>query len=112
MTNGWQRVTRATPCPICKKPDYCCIGTKWILCMRSESSRPCKSGGWFHELTGAPVAPRPKQSPEPKADLDPMLIKWRWQTEPVRITELANALGVTLLSLRLLGVSWAPEHRA
>src|SRR5437667_7355916 len=99
MTNGWQRVTRATPCPICKKPDYCCIGTKWILCMRSESSRPCKSGGWFHELTSAPIAPRPKQAPEPSVDVHAMLRKWQNETKPMRIDYLADLLGVTQKSL-------------
>lgn len=45
---NWVRVKRNKPCPICGRPDWCSVsedGTV-VVCMRTESPKPCKSGGW------------------------------------------------------------------
>ena len=44
----WIRVSKAAPCGICKKPDWCCRGEKGWCCMRVESARLFNNGGWYH----------------------------------------------------------------
>ena len=59
MSGEWGRVSRATPCPICEKPDWCTValdGTA-ACCMRIESGVAAKNGGWVHRL--GPAAPLP-----------------------------------------------------
>jgi hypothetical protein len=109
--NDWQRVTRLNPCPICKRPDWCCIGEFFVNCMRIQSARSCSNGGWFHQLD-AKVAPMPKLPPEPKIDVWPLFNKWQSRTVPDRISQLARLLGIDELPLRALGVAWAEEHDA
>src|SRR5438128_3543256 len=112
MSEGWQRVTRAAPCAICGKPDYCTVGTFWNCCMRVASDKPCKNGGWLHPLNGAPVMPRAKEAPEPTIDALSMWKRWKEQTPPTSVAELATVLGVKVVALQLLNVTWAPEHFA
>ena len=71
--NGWHRVSRREPCPICQKPDWCGVSADGAVChcMRVESANPCPSGGWFHFLVERPkreFAPRrmPKPPVRPK----------------------------------------------
>lgn len=47
---SWLRVTRRQRCPICDRPDWCSIAEEGdlIVCMRTESPYPCRSGGWYH----------------------------------------------------------------
>ena len=47
-----KRVSRSTPCPICGKPDWCSISDNGevALCMRIQSSMPCKNSAWLHFL--------------------------------------------------------------
>jgi hypothetical protein len=37
----WQRVSRGSPCPICRRPDWCAVSANGtvVLCQRVESSR-------------------------------------------------------------------------
>jgi len=50
----WQRVSKAQPCPICEKPNWCSVSSEGTVacCMRIESDKPCKGdgGGWIHRL--------------------------------------------------------------
>lgn len=63
-TNKWVRVTRAEPCPICERPDYCTRTTDGaaVKCMRVESDKPVAKGGWLHKLADPlPEVPPPKK---------------------------------------------------
>lgn len=66
----WVRVTRAEPCPVCERPDWCARtadGTV-VMCMRVESEFPVEKGGWIHRFTEPlPPVPAPKEV-EKKAD--------------------------------------------
>lgn len=59
MKQEWLRVTRAEPCPICEKPDWCGVSRDgvWAVCMRTESWKATRNGGWLHRLRDLPAPP-------------------------------------------------------
>jgi len=59
--NPWTRVTKKHPCPICGKPDWCTYrpGTRKVACMRVESKKPTKNGGFLHYTDDAVKRPEP-----------------------------------------------------
>ena len=65
--NGWKRVTRRNPCPICRHGDWCGVSDDGVVChcMRVESANPCPSGGWFHFLKERPQRPTARHGPKP-----------------------------------------------
>lgn len=110
----WIRTSPKTPCPICKKPDWCMIGEKFVLCNREPSSMPASGGGYLHRIDGKrPVyKPPPKAQPEaPKVDFRAMLSTWAAQA-PNTLPALADSLGVSVATLQALGATWANWHRA
>ena len=113
MRSGWVRVTADNPCPVCGRPDWCRIGTKSIHCMRLESQRPAKQGGWYHAINGAtsaelPVEPTKKEKSDAELDamFRPQVEKWRKAATPKPLEILAELLGVGVPSLQYLGVGW------
>lgn len=50
----WQRVSKAHPCSICAKPDWCTVSDDGSVacCMRIESEKSMRNGGWLHRLDG------------------------------------------------------------
>jgi len=56
MNDGWLRVSRARPCAICHKPDWCTYQADVACCMRVQSERPAANGGWLHGGTPRPAA--------------------------------------------------------
>lgn len=54
MSKEWVRVNKEFPCPICGKTDWCCVTPdgKLCNCMRIESDKLLKNGGWLHKLDG------------------------------------------------------------
>lgn len=71
------RVTRRSPCPVCKKPDNCAVSSdgRIAYCRRVPSGRRGSDGGWTHFLSGAmrpavpaPVPARPYQESSPRRD--------------------------------------------
>ena len=71
MSSGWVRVSRAHPCIVCGKVDWCGISADGVVChcMRVESPHPCPSGGWFHFLVERPrreCVPRIPLFPKPQ----------------------------------------------
>lgn len=74
------RVTKKRPCRVCAHPDWCGISPDGALavCMRVESMKSARNGGWIHILDESnprprfvrkPVAPIVKRS-APASDLD------------------------------------------
>ena len=112
----WVKTSAANPCPICKKPDWCMIGEKFILCNRQPSTLPASGGGYLHRVNerNAPAIPwrKPDPRPEPpKIDFDGMLLRWGMGTAR-RLVALANTLGVDVEALKALGAVWADFHQA
>jgi hypothetical protein len=117
----WARVTRHRPCCICGKIDWCGTSPDGTLacCMRVQSGRPAKNGGWLHRIAGAPVRPIPRpsmpQAQRPRActvDWAAMLRRFGRDTAATEVERLAAMLGVSADSLFHLGVVWAAPHHA
>jgi hypothetical protein len=111
----WKRVSRAEPCPVCGKPDYCgrTVDGLAVRCMRVESENEVKDKngglGWYHVLK-YPLPPAPPPKPiEKKAD-------WTKEAKAMfdhekahdKRCELADALSVSVESLESLrvGIGW------
>jgi len=59
MKGNWKRVTKNSPCPICKKPDWCMVTSDGdvAICQRIESNRRVGDAGWLHRIGGAIGSP-------------------------------------------------------
>lgn len=69
----WDRVSRETPCPICRKSDFCEVSNDGLVvhCMRIASDLPStyRLGGWLHLLkTKASWAARKTAAPRNKTE--------------------------------------------
>jgi hypothetical protein len=116
-TGEWHRVRKATPCGICGKPDWCCRGEKGWCCMRVESDRMVKNGGWFHPFETAramepPPPSRPASHEARMPDFSALMHGWRDATGAETLTEIARSLGVSERSLSWLGTAWAADWDA
>lgn len=72
----WNRVSRSRLCPVCGKADWCLRANddSAALCMRIESDRPGKFGGWIHRLVEdgwKPTRWRPVRKTSRNADVVP-----------------------------------------
>jgi hypothetical protein len=117
---SFQRVSKANPCPVCKKPDWCRVfADGWVECMRVQSDKPAKSGGWMHwqgdELHGAHGVTRPTSAPKwqpPPINATKLMREWRAATAPAALEAFAASLGVSTVSLTAVGTTWAAPHTA
>lgn len=113
----WIRVTKVEPCLICKKPDYCGVSAdgRVACCMRVESEKRARNGGWIHVLKENPVPYVPVKLPQKKRLSDselhdmwmPKVDKlWDWGRRPLK--GLAAQLGVAPWALDALLVGYGP----
>ena len=127
MTDGqWKRCTRATPCRVCGKPDWCCFTHDAAYCMRAEDApagwrkikEPLEGGAVFVD-EGAEKAPgyvRTERLPEP----EPEVTDWRPYFErfdnavgpALARCRIDQLLGVSMMSLVTLNIGWCDESRA
>lgn len=73
MSKLWPKVSKERPCPICERSDWLCrFGDKAIVCMRVESQKPARDGGWYHFYDDKNPKPPiiPKRIQMPKVNLD------------------------------------------
>lgn len=120
MKFTWVRVNKNEPCKVCGYKEWCtvCPELGLALCMRIESKRPSKNsmGGWLHSLDknqAKQIKHAEKQPEAPTIDankiMQSLLTDQKWNGMQQR---LAESLGVSLNSLRVMGCAWAPQHRA
>jgi hypothetical protein len=112
----WQRVSKAHPCPVCGKPDWCAVAKNGATayCMRVPSNRKSRSqaGGYIHQLNDDsqhPIASLERAKPKPNdtalhVELEP--VAKRALGDALHTEKLAGLLGVTQKSLELLEVGW------
>jgi hypothetical protein len=114
---SFTRVSKTKPCPICKKPDWCRVfADGWVECMRVQSDRPAKSGGFLHRQSQLrslePGRFRPTLPPPPQINATVMHRTWLAATPAAALEDLAASLGVSVASLVAVGAAWAPAHAA
>ena len=114
---SFTRVSRAHLCPICKHGDWCRVfADGWAECMRVQSDKPAKSGGWMHRLCLLPTFPEPQRASRsrltPTINATRMMREWFAATTPVELDDFAASLGVTTASLTAVGAAWAAPHSA
>jgi hypothetical protein len=113
----WTRATKAFPCAVCQKEDWCSFHPNWFggpgwSCMRTDSPRLLKNGGHWHPLGSKPQFV-PKSPPEaPEIDAGALMEQFRSNTRTEQIARLATVLGVSTDSLIATGCAWATPHRA
>lgn len=107
----WIRVSKSNPCIICGRKNWCAVSAngKIAYCMRIESSKPCKSGGWIHKLDDCQlISTVPKRKPKPTTApvKNFYALAMRYKNSLKRYDILANELGVSTESLKRLEVGW------
>ena len=110
----WNRVSRSVPCPICGRPDWCGVAPDGsvAICMRVESDRPTRNGGWLHSL-GEPRPPaepheRRKPSAPPAPNFPNLWRLWRQATTPADMEAFGAELQVSPHALDRLGAARSP----
>ena len=125
----WRRVSKREPCPVCGRPDWCLLAgpegnPTAALCPRVESSNRCGEAGWLHVLRddGPVWAPwrrtirkavrMMREAEPPEIDFGKLASECQAALNPEALGRLACNLGLSLESLRRLGVGWSAAHRA
>lgn len=120
MPGDWRRVTKAHPCPVCEKPDWCMVtgpedSPFAAICSRIKSRKPAgtKGAGWVHRLREDPDRAKPVERPKPRRATDTELERiWRpiaaklHEERGCHLEELARQLGVASWSLHALRVGY------
>ena len=108
--SDFRRVNREQPCPICKKTDWCGVSADgvWCVCMRVQSDRRAKNGGWVHRLIDAPRVdyvpppPRRKGGGNQLASMEGYHNALRMRWDAVWLDGLALTIGVEMDALERL----------
>jgi hypothetical protein len=114
MELSFRRVSKASPCPQCGKPDWCTVGDYGVVCMRVQSAKAVKNGGWFHAFDAAlarPVAPPPRRQP-PAINATALHRGWLAATTAEVLAAFAATLGLSAAAVAAVGAAWAPPHAA
>jgi hypothetical protein len=130
MRGNWNRVTKAHPCPICGRPDWCLFtgpegSPTEAICARTESPKRCGEAGWLHKLTDEDnrddwrrvrrivIPSRPEFNRTAAAiDFERLAHRCDAALKPEALERLADSLGLTAASLRRLSVGWSARHVA
>ena len=123
MSNrDWLRSSKSNPCPICDHTDWCLVSADGssALCMRVESDRPSRSGGWDHRLResdrsrrdGWKVVRRIESVSVSSTDWLELAKRLHRSCSSKGYAWLSNRLGISERSLRSLRVGWNGENRS
>jgi len=116
--SAMRRVSTKSPCPVCKKPDWCLLGKDVALCMRVTSSRVKSmadgSVGYIHAIDGTPLPDYKPRRDEvekyvTKKDFRAIMEEWYSTFGLDSLQFLSKQIGVTRQSLELLGCRKCPQ---
>lgn len=104
----WERVSRARPCPVCGKPDWCVHVDAGTICARVEGKVRAGGAGWLHvDGERRPWAGRActelREAPDVGDSADRFYLA---SNAPAARIALASRLGVDVRSLERLRVGW------
>ncbi len=112
MNTGWISVTRKRPCQFCGKADWCSYSAdgRVTVCMRTESDKSTRNGGWLHRLTNDRI---PLQRPVPckprlrvQRDWAAMAAKYHKAMTEKAWEILSGDLGLSIETLKAMQVGW------
>lgn len=109
MSDKWYRVNKKHPCRVCGRRDWCTYTENAVGCMRVESDKQMKNGGWLHKSDN----PIPRYIPPQRAvqekppDLAGLWTRWSRTTDFHYVDGFAMSLGVDADALRLIGCARA-----
>lgn len=110
--SDWMRVTRSNPCAVCGGADWCTRSADGAvaMCMRIESPREARGGGWIHRTSAGPLRLPPVQATMPVADWS-RKAREMFEHQAARHArwQLAEHLGVDAVALERLGVGVSPD---
>ncbi len=110
-----QRVSKKRPCPLCGRPDWCLISEDGAIgiCPRTEAGaiRRCGEAGWLHRLEPSSDSNNcPRRHilalHGTRASLEEYAVRAAAHADGIAVGGLASVLGVSVESLRRLGVGW------
>lgn len=116
----WRRACRSSPCPICRKPDWCCYTAdgKLAVCFRVVSTKITRSGGYLHkvgddlrEVISSHARRQPALKP-PTIDAPRVYQDMLENPADHRVWNLARELGLSFDALRAYGCVWSLTDRA
>jgi hypothetical protein len=123
--SSWWRVSRAHPCPVCGKRDWCLLtgpgrDPKAAICARTESPKRCGEAGWLHRLRDDDDqhhhhhvrVVRFATGAAPRERLAHLAAQYRQDLDPGRLHQLATSLGLSVASLCHLGIGWSTRRIA
>lgn len=115
----WIRVTKAKPCPVCSKPDWCLLSqdASACICPRTESKKFIEGSGYLHVLSETEWSkdqwkPEKKELPEHNEILAVMARKYYTACTEEQQVDADERLGVSKHSLRRLGMGWCSSQSA
>jgi hypothetical protein len=109
----WRRVTNRIRCSVCGRGDWCTFTTEVACCMRVESDRPVRNGGWLHPIGDVPVHLLTTPTIQtPSIDVVAMMREFRLCMTHRLLTTCATTLGITNESLSNLGTGWCTTSQA
>lgn len=115
LLDDFLRVSKDRPCPICTKVDWCLVKRGHppasAICARVESPTRWSDAGWFHALERDSRPPRRrlrflKVNAAPDGRMAAIAEGYACSVMPGRLDRFARSLGVTIASLRRLGIGW------
>lgn len=108
---SWHRVTKARPCEICGKLDWCTFAENGAACcMRTESRVPMANGGWLHSGDSKPL-PAPVARRKSSAYAPPAFNAQLWHEatrhacRAEKLYPWADSLGLPAWALDFMGAS-------
>jgi 5S rRNA maturation endonuclease (ribonuclease M5) len=119
--DGWQRVNRERPCPICERPDWCLVSTDETaaICARTESAKRCGEAGWLHRLRDSPRQPVRRAVRRiclplacPGTRFNELAGQFREAVDSCHLEQFADSLGLSVESLKALGIGWSWADQA
>jgi hypothetical protein len=126
--DDWTRVSRAHPCPVCGKPDWCIVAgppdaPEAAICARAKSPMRIGEAGWLHKLRPSTTAwPRWRstirravrlvEDDRGGPDFGRLADDWRLPEDSPKLADLATRLGVSTRSLARLRTGWSDDRRA
>jgi hypothetical protein len=124
MSSGWVRVSKAKPCEICGRGDWCLISGDGsaVICPRvSEGAvKLCGDAGWLHRLreTDEGLTTRYRRHvrvqarPNSAFPMDQLARRCHEAVGQARFDQFSRQLGISETSLQRLWVGWSADHQA